>query len=169
MLEIRTNFLAPSIFVFSSAPPSPAGALSLENLSSQWSPGRWIEYFSISESQMKILNIKKSICWNWRKCTQLIPLFHLELIDTQHNRNSQWGSFQDLRADSIVREWNSGLCMRALRFGGRILHTITRQPRCLEWWKIWDYWFNIQLIYKVNMWNYTVSTKAEHGCNVLDR
>ena len=135
-LELRTNFLVPSIFLFFSAPPSPAGALSLENLSSQWSPGRWIEYSLIWESQMKILNIKKSICWNWRKCTQLIPLFHLELIDTQHNRNSQWGSFQDLRADSIVREWNSGICMRALRFGGRILHTITRQPRCLKLWKI---------------------------------
>ena len=36
---------------------------------------------------------------------------------------------QDLRADSIVREWNSGLCMKTLRAGGRILHTVTRQPR----------------------------------------
>ena len=47
VLEIRTFFLVPSIFLFFSAPPSPAGALSLENLSSQWSPGRWIEDISI--------------------------------------------------------------------------------------------------------------------------
>jgi len=40
-------------------------------------------------------------------------------------------TWQDLRADSIVREWNSGLCMRALRAGGRLLHTVTRQPRYL--------------------------------------
>lgn len=40
-------------------------------------------------------------------------------------------TWQDLRADKIVREWNSGLVMRGLRLGGRLLHTITRQPRYL--------------------------------------
>ena len=38
---------------------------------------------------------------------------------------------QDLRADSIVREYNSSLSLRALRLGGKLLHTITRQPRYL--------------------------------------
>lgn len=40
-------------------------------------------------------------------------------------------TWQDLRADSIVRELNNSLSLRALRAGGRLLHTLTRQPRYL--------------------------------------
>ena len=38
-------------------------------------------------------------------------------------------TWKDLRADSLVTAWNSSLTMKALRAGGRLLHTITRRPR----------------------------------------
>ena len=38
-------------------------------------------------------------------------------------------TWKDLRADSMVTAWNSSLTMRALRAGGRLLHSITRMPR----------------------------------------
>jgi len=40
-------------------------------------------------------------------------------------------TWQDLRADSIVREWNNSFYLKALRAGGRILHFVSRQPRYL--------------------------------------
>ena len=55
-----------------------------------------------------------------------LPFHHLAGDEALHHQ-----VFQDLRADKIVREWNSGLVMRGLRAGGRLLHTITRQPRYL--------------------------------------
>lgn len=38
-------------------------------------------------------------------------------------------TWQDLRADSYVRDWNNSMTMRGLRLGGRMLHWITRQAR----------------------------------------
>jgi len=40
-------------------------------------------------------------------------------------------TWQDLRANTIVRDWNSSLYLKAFRAGGRLLHTVSRQPRYL--------------------------------------
>ncbi|XP_015118060.1 putative glycerol kinase 5 [Diachasma alloeum] len=40
-------------------------------------------------------------------------------------------TWKDLRADSMVREWNSSLTMKSLRMGSRILYTVTRNKRFL--------------------------------------
>ncbi|XP_011296674.1 putative glycerol kinase 5 [Fopius arisanus] len=40
-------------------------------------------------------------------------------------------TWKDLRADSMVREWNSSLTMKSLRMGSHILYTLTRKKRFL--------------------------------------
>ncbi|CAG5099631.1 Similar to gk5: Putative glycerol kinase 5 (Danio rerio), partial [Cotesia congregata] len=40
-------------------------------------------------------------------------------------------TWKDLRADSMVREWNSSLTMKSLRMGSHILYTLSRNKRFL--------------------------------------
>jgi len=38
-------------------------------------------------------------------------------------------TWKDTRADKLVNSWNNGICMRSMRFFGKILFGITRMPR----------------------------------------
>lgn len=38
-------------------------------------------------------------------------------------------TWMDLRADKLVNEWNNSVSLRSLRFGGKVLHGLTRMPR----------------------------------------
>ena len=38
-------------------------------------------------------------------------------------------TWKDLRADQLVKEWNSSLTMKGIRCGSKFLHLVTRQNR----------------------------------------
>lgn len=50
-----------------------------------------------------------------------------DLKDGKHYHN--FITWKDLRADSMVKEWNSSLTMKLLRLGSQILYTFTRKKR----------------------------------------
>ncbi|XP_076283864.1 glycerol kinase 5 isoform X1 [Lasioglossum baleicum] len=49
--------------------------------------------------------------------------------DGKHYHN--FITWKDLRADSMVKEWNSSITMRSLRLGSQILYTLSRRKRFL--------------------------------------
>ncbi|CAL7939610.1 unnamed protein product [Xylocopa violacea] len=61
--------------------------------------------------------------------TQRSTFITWNLKDGKHYHN--FITWKDLRADSMVKEWNSSITMKLMRLGSQILYTITRRKRFL--------------------------------------
>jgi len=87
----------------------------------------WIKVVGVLQRSLQDNSLKPTQIASLGICSQRASFTIWNKNTGKHYHN--FITWMDLRSDSLVTEWNNSFSLRSLRFGGKVLHSLTRMPR----------------------------------------